>query len=62
MLERIWTGIVGGVAGACLGIIITIMLLSTGYSLAAGLWVVAIVGALGAIAGFVFGNKKLAGK
>ncbi len=62
LLERIWAGIVGAVAGACLGLLLTIVFLMMQISLDVALWTVAILAAIGGIAGFVIGNKKLGGK
>jgi hypothetical protein len=60
LLARIWAGVVGAVAGACIGLVLTLLLLVARYSLDFALWVVAILALLGAIVGFAFGNKKLA--
>jgi hypothetical protein len=62
LLERIWAGIVGALAGASLGFILVMVFLALQISLEIGLWMVAILGMTGGIAGFVFGNKKLGGK
>jgi hypothetical protein len=62
LLVRIWGGVVGAVAGACFGLVITMLLMMARVSLALALWAVAILALLGAIVGFAFGNKKLGGK
>jgi hypothetical protein len=59
LLARIWAGLVGAVTGACIGLVVVLLLLMTGYSLDVALWAVAILALLGAIVGFVFGNKTL---
>jgi hypothetical protein len=62
LLERIWAGVVGAVAGACIGLVLTILLLMTGFSLDVALWAVAILALLGATVGAFVGNKHLGGK
>lgn len=62
LLGRIWAGVVGAVAGACIGLVLTILLLMTGFSLDVALWAVAILALLGATAGALVGNKNLGGK
>jgi hypothetical protein len=61
-LSRVWAGIVGAVAGACLGFLVCILLFSVGAALNVALWAVAVLAAVGAVAGFAFGNRKLGGK
>jgi len=61
-LGRIWAGIVGAIAGASLGFIVSIVCLTLQISLEVALWSVAILAIIGGIAGFVFGNKNLGGK
>ena len=59
MLSRIWAGIVGGVAGAAVGLVVTILLLRTGFPLEVGLWSVAALALIGAILSASVGNKTI---
>jgi hypothetical protein len=61
-LARVWAALVGGVAGACLGFLLSILLLTIGVGLNVALWAVAVMASFGAVAGFAFGNKKVGGK
>jgi len=62
LLERIWAGVVGAVAGACIGLVGTLLMLMARFSLDFALWAVAVFALLGVIVGFAFGNKKFGGK
>ena len=62
LLARIWAGVVGAVAGACIGLVVTLLLLMARFSLDFALWAVAIFSLLGAVVGIAFGNKRLGGR
>ena len=59
--SRLWGAIVGAVAGACLGLAITIVLMMQHVALEKSLWATAATAAIGGIVGFVFGNRKIGG-
>ena len=61
ILGRIWSGIVGVVAGVSLGFLLIIVLLAMQISLDI-VWTVTIFGIVGGLAGFGLGNKKLGGR
>ena len=57
-MQRLWTGIVGGVAGAAVGLVATIVLMQTGVAFDAALKAVWVVAAIGAIGGLIAGGQK----
>lgn len=60
-LDRLWAGIVGSVTGACLGLVLAIILLMMGVSLEFGLWSIAALALICGTAGCLMGNRKLPG-
>jgi hypothetical protein len=62
LLGRVWTATVGAVAGACLGLVASLLMLTMKIALDFSLWAVAAGAIVGAIAGFALGNRKLGGK
>lgn len=60
-VARIWAGIVGAVAGACIGLVATLLLMVARGSHDL-VWVVGMFALLGAVVGFALGNRKLGGK
>ena len=58
MLQRIWTGIVGAVAGAAVGLVTTIVLVQSGVELETALCCVWVAGALGAVLGLACGGRR----
>ncbi|CEF49394.1 unnamed protein product [uncultured bacterium] len=59
ILGRIWAGIVSAVVGACLGFVLTIILVMMRYPLDFGLWSVVILSGLGFVLGALIGNRKI---
>ena len=59
VFSRLWAGIVFAVVGACLGFLLTIILLMMRYPLDFGLWSVVILSALGFVLGALIGNRKI---
>jgi hypothetical protein len=57
ILQRIWTAIVGGVAGAAVGLVVTIVLMQTGTALDAALKAVWAIAGVGVIGGLLFGGR-----
>lgn len=58
MLNRIWAGIVGAVAGAAIGLVVTIVLVQSGVSLETALNAVWAVASLCGVFGIVFGGAR----
>jgi hypothetical protein len=59
MLQRVWTAVVGTVAGAAGGLVAAILILQYGRPLDTAILAVWIIAALGAVLGFVFGGRNL---
>jgi hypothetical protein len=62
LLLRFWAGFVGAVAGACIGLVAVLILLTLKVSLNVALWGVVILATIGALVGLAFGNKTIGGK
>jgi hypothetical protein len=58
MLQRLWTAIVGAVAGAAVGFVVAIVLMQNGEQIGDALAVVWMMAGLGALLGLVFGGPK----
>jgi hypothetical protein len=58
MLQRIWTGIVGGVAGVAIGFGVAIVLAKHGMTPTRIVMMCAACGAIGLIVGFVLAKPK----
>jgi hypothetical protein len=58
MLQRLWTSIVAGVAGAAIGFVITVIMVQQRYPLDSALYAVWVFAALGFSAGFALGKPK----
>ena len=61
LLQRVWAGIVGATAGACIGFLAGVVLAFLQVDLNAVLWVIAICIGIGFLVGIALGNRQLMG-
>ena len=59
LLMRLWTGLVGGMLGACLAVVGMVVVLMMGFELNAALWLLTICVIPGIMVGVLFGNRPL---
>jgi hypothetical protein len=58
MAHKIWTAIVGAIAGAAVGLPIAVAIVQSGQQIETGLYAVWILAPLGFVGGLIFGNRK----
>ena len=59
LLQRLWTGVVGAVAGGCIGFLAGVVLAFLQVDLNALLWVTAICVGIGLVIGIAIGNRQV---
>jgi hypothetical protein len=59
MLARIWTGIVGAVAGAAIGLMVGVIMIQVRASLDSALMATWVCAGVGLVCGVVFGKPRM---